>query len=55
MEQPQDNTDQSSSENIFEPFPKPNTIPLGWDLSAITSVDGKKVEGTENQQPLCLE
>ena len=24
---------------IFDPFPKPNTIPDGWDLSEISTAD----------------
>ncbi len=26
-----------SEDQIFEPFPKPQTMPSGWDLSGLTS------------------
>ena len=44
-------TTQNNSEVIFEPFPKPNTIPEGWDISAIPTGDGKKTASTENSTP----
>ena len=31
-----ESNEKSAQDNIFDPFPKPNIFPDGWDLSAIT-------------------
>ena len=35
MSTPTENTDASDAP-IFDPFPEPNTMPSGWDLSGLT-------------------
>lgn len=36
MSTPTENPNASDTQ-IFDPFPKTNTMPSGWDLSALTS------------------
>ena len=35
MSTPTENTNASDAP-IFDPFPEPNTMPSGWDLSGLT-------------------
>jgi len=55
MDKPQDLNDQNSSEHIFKPFPKPNTIPSGWDMSELSIVGGSNNDIHEKQKLLGLD
>jgi hypothetical protein len=35
---PQDEQQETTENSAYNPFPEPQTIPLGWDLSGLSSL-----------------
>jgi hypothetical protein len=49
MSTPEENPNVSEAP-IFDPFPEPNTMPSGWDLSGLTS-DPQPVTASQADDP----
>lgn len=44
MSTPENENTTPEEEPIFEPFPKPVTVPEGWDLTGLTTEQGPAPE-----------